>query len=365
MNFNEDLWKQFHVDKNPDIILKPPPELTNLEIQPSPDKEYGITSYKLYDVHLNHLGTPWRCLSRGKPNSDYVYFCNSELSIENSAGSNTLVINVGESWCYGGSIRDMDLKYTESVESLHKAFYTTMGAKMAKLSQSDLHQFTYPGNCNTAMFRWLSERLYDIVSNPKYNKILLVIQQTDHLREFTDHGQGILPSTPELQNLLSHQSDYSDKKLFDNHTEFNHTYWHLLWSWLEDILADVRERTSKTIDVIMWSNFFDLPPEVNDHDWQNIPESWMKFTSRLEGGDCPNTIFGTPDFLNILKHYVKNIDIEFVESEVKAREKVQQWWERSHFRLNLMPYYPTDVSHALWAGQIINQAGWLTYPQYA
>ena len=227
MQLFKDLWKQFHIDKNPDIILNPPPDLTNLEIQPSNDPEYSITSYKLHDVHLNHLGTPWRCLDIGKLNSDYVYFCNSELSTENAYDTNSLVINVGESWCYGGSIRDMNLKYTESVESLHKAFYTTMGAQMAKLSQSDLHQFTYPGNCNTAMFRWLSDRLCDIVNNPKYTKVLLVIQQTDHLREFSDHGQGILPSTPELQNLIRHQSDISGKKLFDTVSEFNHTYWHL------------------------------------------------------------------------------------------------------------------------------------------
>lgn len=370
MNHSLSIWHDYHNKSlGPDrVYLRNPGFEHSSYDHPDLDlQHYNIKNFELYDVNLWHCGNNWSTVKYEDPEptpdiaqSKFPFFANTEFKINQIPHTKKLVINLGESWCYGGKIRDMNLDFTESEQSFTQALYYTMGAIMARLSMSDLHQFTYPGNNNVSMLRWLSHRLCDIISD--YDDILVVVQHTEHMREFQGGNHNELDTHPGLKSLLG---SFYDDPWFDTYQEFNEYYWHHLWNWLEKIISDARTQTHKNIDVIVWSNFCQLPNNVTDRSFMSVPESWTQFNHSLEGGVCPDTTFYNSGFVDVLSHHVKKPDLDFYEAEIDRIEAVRRWWINSDHRLGLHPQYPSKTSHSLWASRIINQAGWLTYPHYA
>ena len=370
MNQSLRTWRDYHkYCLGPDnVYLKNPGFPETKYDHPELDYHYlNISKFELFDVNIQHCGNNWGSVKYENPEptpevaqSIFPFFANTEFKTTQKYANKKLVINLGESWCYGGNIRDMNLDFTESEQSFTRALYYTMGAMMARLSLSDLHQFAYPGNNNVAMLRWLSHRLCDIITD--YDDILVVVQHTEHMREFSGGNHEELDTCEALRDLIG---SHGDDPWFDTHQEFNEYYWHHLWNWLAEIISNARTQTQKNIDVMVWSNFCQLPENIADRNFMWVPESWTQFNLNLEGGECPDTVFHSPGFVDVMKKHVKNPDLAFCEAEVDRIEAVRRWWINSNHRLGLHHQYPNKISHSLWASRIINQAGWLTYPHYA
>ena len=76
-----------------------------------------------YDVPYEEVHT-WR--NEQSRDVDFKPFINTRFKIEK--GKNRLCIVVGESWTYGGGIRNMDV--VEEPDSIAKAVHTTLGLSL-------------------------------------------------------------------------------------------------------------------------------------------------------------------------------------------------------------------------------------------
>lgn len=385
--YPEEVYHNFHNVTGPDNTMLEVPEkfkvdLDNTEantFQPVSDIAHRRKqNLKSHDVNIKYCGNNWSYIkywtgTEGLSLQDVApLFCNTLISCDhaNSEPDRSLLINVGESWCYGGQIRDMDLEYKESFLSLRRAFQHTMGSWMADSTQSDMVQFAYPGNNNTAMMRWLSDNLTELAHNTPHNKVYVVMQHTDHCREFFGGNHEELTTYKPMLDLLEldlrgkGDGNPNKSELLNDHTEFLETYWNIQWDWMEDILTKARLQTGKDIQAITWSNFFNIKFQNTGRSFKTVPISWNHFNQSIEGGELLDGDWGNTHFLNLLKTVCRNIDMDYVEEQVRYIESLHDWWTTSCHRGNLQPQYPSVVSHNIWALYLINQAGWLTYPNH-
>ena len=283
-----------------------------------------------------------------KNTQKHPVFANTEFYVQYAqpqSAPRRLLIVVGESWVYGGNVRDMNTEvYAESELSFAYGLYHTMGACAAQMIDADLYQYAYPGNCNTAMLYWLEQRL-PLLTRMQYDEFYVLIQHTDPIR---DSGM-----TLGIENLTGQHSEYSK---FVNHCGDRNITWANSNEWIQYYHNWCAQRLNSIVEqypqvkLQHWGNFGVPTPSIPTQ-YHTVPFSWTQYNGYLEGYDMP-----TPPVTNSVLH--NNIstadpDLDAQQASVEHGERCHTLWEQVSPRcLNLHTHYPTLPSHALWASRL-------------
>jgi hypothetical protein len=296
-------------------------------------------------------------------NNDFTHpvFANTEFHKVNSDRRRHLLVMVGESWVYGGKIRDMDIEqYAETALSFSHAVHRTVGARAAEMLGADLYQYAYPGNNNYAMLYWLEQHLPELVNLPEYEQVFVLIQHTDQLREI---GQPL-----GIQQLTGENSVWSSTL---NRLGTGEHTWQNIEHWLTTYTAPITQTLNrltelnsiKPVHILHWGNFAPV------HHWQPAkfsvhPQSWTQFNAQLEGISIPDQLFHNTGMISAV--YTQNSKTDYT-CNVETAELTQQYWDSLSAQcLNLHNHYPSMMSHGLWAAQLTaawRRAGLPSAPQ--
>ena len=293
------------------------------------------------------------------PPFTHPVFANTEFYKSNNRKN--LLVMVGESWVYGGKIRDMNIQaHDESVHSFAHAVSRTVGACAADLLNADLYQYAYPGNNNYAMSQWLVENLATLVNMPQYQQVFVLIQHTDQLREI-GQPRGITA-------------------LCGEHSVFTHTVnrlvtgentWQNIDHWLRTYTAPITHTLNqltelnhiKPVHIAQWGNFANVQADQSAQYHQHTT-SWTQFNAQLEGITIPDVQYSNAG-LNTAVFTHSSIEQE--QHRISIIEHIDEYWsELSPRALGLHQHYPSRISHRLWAAQLTTawrQAGLPSAPQ--
>lgn len=286
-------------------------------------------------------------------------FANTEFYKQQ--GRPNLLVMVGESWVYGGKIRDMNIdEHSESEHSFSHALFRTVGAVAADLVGADLYQYAYPGNNNYAMLQWLTERLPELVNLPQYDQVFVLVQHTDQVREI---GQ---PSG--IAQLCGENSVFTTT--VDRLTTGTNT-WQNIDHWLKTYTAPVTHTLNtlselndvKPVHIHHWGNF--APVTHWNHSCFTVhPQSWTQFNAQLEGYTIPHTDYSNAGLNNTV---YTHSSITEQQTNIEGIEQMNHYWDNLTARvLGLHQHYPSRISHRLWAAQLTSQwrrAGLPSAPQ--
>ena len=286
-------------------------------------------------------------------------FANTEFY--KNRGRPNLLVMVGESWVYGGKIRDMNIQaHDESISSFAHAVSRTVGACAADLLHADLYQYAYPGNNNYAMTQWLVENLPTLVNMPQYQQVFVLIQHTDQIREI---GQ------PEgISALCGEHSVFTatvQRLITGENTWQNIDHW--LRTYTAPITHTLNQLTElnhiKPVHVLQWSNFANVQ-HTHSTQFSVHPQSWTQFNAQLEGITIPDVQYSNAG-LNTAVFTHSSIEQE--QHRISIIEHIDEYWsELSPRVLSLHQHYPSRISHRLWAAQLTTawrQAGLPSAPQ--
>lgn len=303
---------------------------------------------KFFDVPYEDIHT-WR--NTASRDIDFKPFINTRFKIEKDKSRLCLV--TGESWTYGGGIRDMYL--VESPVSIARATHTTMGSVLAHITDSDLYQDAFPGDCTGNIVR----KTINAVKQQKdqYDEVLVFVQFSDPVREY-----GYLHALEEndhiKQNILHHQETGETMNVI---------------TWLKfyerGYLKKLNEECNfDNVKICVWKNFSPwwLAKEELEvyENLITIDSCWTNFNSTLEGYPVDMQYFSNPGCLDTTDNQsfgrlFDKMSDQFVSDELERMERRQTYWEDiSPNRISLNVFYPNRVSHQLWAMNIINQTGW-------
>jgi len=118
--------------------------------------------------------------------------------------SETLFLNIGESWAYGESLPGIATGIQKY--DLGSQLENSFGGKIANYLNCDYYQYAVPGNCNAYMYIELERILQYIQENFTYRKIFLCAQITEPSRE--EAALEFLPQTHPMHNMY-----YRTKKI--------------------------------------------------------------------------------------------------------------------------------------------------------
>lgn len=267
----------------------------------------------------------------------HLIFPNSEFYVQYTVPTKRLLISVGESWCYGGKIRDMNNQaYAETPLSMSHAVHRTVSAQCAKQLGADLYQYAYPGNCNYAMLYWLEQNLPWLASM-HYDEVYVLLQFTDQNRELgAELGISSL-----CGDDYAHQLEDLRKPVTNSVDWFN-TY----TQWYEHRLNTLLNK-HPVEHTLVWGNFF-VPQNFSLSQHRNFtvhPQSWCEFTASLEGVQLSQS----PTANSIIYDTINCV----AESEhtVQLQTAQQLYWEHSV----LCNSYPAMCAHTLWANLLNTQ----------
>lgn len=284
-------------------------------------------------------------------------FPNTEFALYKR--SKKLLMFFGESWSYGGKIRDMvpGNLAEESLESVVRGFTLTVGPKMAQIMDSDLYQSAWPGDHTTNMFEKFERVLPDWIN--KYNEIKVCIQITDpHRCSNACH----IYDTPFINTYT--------KKIIDDPQDVGVTAEQWLYEYDKSFLvwADEIMSKHKQVEIVLWKNFNPWCVDKNEREQYKCktPElDWTTFNAQLEGVDLlPGRQISNPAMLleneiNCMIGWVPSTPSSWKREQLQCIENVQNYWnELSFARLKMNVTYPSQTSHRLWAMQLIYAGEW-------
>ena len=295
------------------------------------------------DISLHRVGEPHGMF----PNTKFL------LQHSNIELVDTLTIVVGESWCYGGKIRDMNKGGGESRDSFVKALTKTMGANIARLGGTDLLQSAFPGDNTSNMVQKAISAVEQYRHTYKHIRVLVqftdVIRESgvlsslpddDHMKKF--YGDGIAPNVestpmPFLDFLNSYETGYLDK--LSKQCDYDN------------------------VDICVWKNF--TPWSINQEQqaqYKNIkfiPGCWVNYLSDMEGYDVNIRYFNNPAMVSSEFQSMIDTPQSIVEQELDRIERMHDYWDSvSGERAGLNVHYPSMEGHRLWALKIVKEAGW-------
>ena len=161
------------------------------------------------------------------PHIDITRFPNGELEV--IRGSDTCLIFIGESWCYGQN-------FTTSLED---RLNLCMANLVAKSLGVDLYEFSIPGNSNGLMLEKL-RRILDTQCK-KYEKLFVILMMTEQSRELQSGGcmqydfEKIYDGKAKtLEEFLTHYDNFflnEYKKLFEQYNVDKHLIWRNFCRW--------------------------------------------------------------------------------------------------------------------------------------
>lgn len=177
--------------------------------------------------------------------TDFQHVPNTDFFL--GADKDSITIIVGESWTYGEMIRvdKTGARVQDSIEateSFEQAISNTIGAKIAKILDSDLHQSAWPGNCNAYYFK----RLDSLIERYKdcYDKVYVVACITEHFREESCAPTGIFP------DMVSHKFWHTDDHSYKTPEHFLSDYESIYLDHLEHLAQN-----NSNLQIVCWKNF--------------------------------------------------------------------------------------------------------------
>lgn len=283
-------------------------------------------------------------------------FPNTEFAVYRDQ-TEKLVMFFGESWCYGGRIRDMvtGIPSTESNTSVGKGITKPVGPQLAKLLNSDLYQSCWPGDHTTNMFN-KAERMIPQWKD-KYDKIKVCIQITD------PHRCANACHIYDTEFLKAHTNPFKQ--------DINITMERWLYMYDRSFLvwADEIMQKYSNVEIVLWKNFNPWCLSKTKRDrfkCGSVDLDWTTFNAQLDGVDLieGRQISNPAVFLrhenNIIIDWCKSTPREWEMHQVDCIEDVQSYWrDKSHLRLGMNINYPSEVSHRLWSMQLAKAGGWV------
>lgn len=194
--------------------------------------------------------------------TDFQHVPNTDFFL--GAGKDTITIIVGESWTYGETIRvdkhgQRVEDNIEATESFEQAISNTIGAKIAKILDSDLHQSAWPGNSNAYYFKRLDSLIEEY--KDRYDKVYIVVCITEHFREESCAPTGIFP------DMVSHKFWHTDDHGLKTPEHFLSDYESIYLDHLEHIALN-----NSNFQIICWKNFTKWYSDISDRKIISIAE---------------------------------------------------------------------------------------------
>ena len=326
----EVVHKTYELDQYRDFEINPWQKLTVIppDVTEYPGARSTMTSKQFEDLNIRK---------------------NTEFLLERN--SNSLVICVGESWVYGEIVRTT-VGYTDL---FCHAMHSTLGARIAHLTNSDLHQHAIPGNCTGFIFQAVEKLLDYHRSNSRdtYDKIYVVMHITDLNRDFhqgnfdnfTEHSPSKTYLHDVLGQCLSVQEFYAGweryylnylDQLAHNNRDLGAEF--VIYKNLTPWYGPASDRTQKQFLAI-------------DNFWLN----WLANQGGKEFPDCYCLNAGQLDNKSDLWNYVDrdpewiNLELDRIDSYLSMTYDSGSEYYSSH------PFQP---GHKLWAEHICKVAGW-------
>jgi len=293
------------------------------------------------------------------PNTEFVVRRNESLHPPDAGSrSDTMLIFVGESWCYGGKIRDMEIGFpsNESIPSFLEALNTTMGVKMSGQMNCDLHQSCWPGDQTSNMFEKAESIIPQYIG--QYKKIRVAIQITDSHRDENTHEA--YPETNHVRQLVENGDVGMTAE------EWLAAYDRGFLQWADRMRADYPEQD---IEFVIWKNF--NPWNISDQERKNfkchtVDKCMSHYFADLDGFplDAGQKLNNTNqlsldtniNFVNCTKDHTsqawRNTQLQYIESFYSYVN------DFSNFRTQVFDGYPTPFGHKVWAVQLCKPGDW-------
>jgi hypothetical protein len=272
-------------------------------------------------------------------------------------GSDTLYVNVGESWTYGEILfHPYETKRQIITGSgqyhLDIQLQYCFGTRIAEATGWDYYQFAIPGNCNLYMHTDL-ERILKHVATLGYKKVYVSMQLTDPSRELNISNTKLFKSHP-INDWFHYPVDNKihivDWLAMYDEIFFNH-YNKILNSF-----------TACPIEGIMWRNFTKFVSNKRDYNFKFIETNWVTHTAKLVNHDNVTTHMIMAYVFDDYKHKVgKNliIPLEWMENEVEAIHRMHDYIGMKSVPGQIYHNnHPTYLGHLVWAHHLMRQAGW-------
>jgi len=299
------------------------------------------------------------------PNTEFIMCRNP--SQHTGKPVDTILMFVGESWCYGGNIRDMQVGYPsgESVDSFRHALTTTVGAKLSEQMNCDLHQSCWPGDQTSNMFVKAEQMLDRHVSEGHYKKFRVAIQITDSHR---DEG---LCNVYEPNNHVRRLVEAGNVGMTTS--EWLAAYDRGFLQWADRMKAKYPHHD---VEILVWKNF--NPWNITDEErkqfvCKTVDPCWSHFSADLDGYPLyptqelnnANQCDPTPR-INISMCTAKNTDQQWREHQLECINRLFDYiQEVARNRGDIFDGYPTALGHRLWSVQLCKAGGWFYDPENA
>lgn len=265
-------------------------------------------------------------------------------------GSDTLLLNIGESWTYGEALEGIGTGANRF--NFRSQLEGCFGVRICEVTGWDLYQFAIPGNSNLYMHLELP-RLLNHVSTLGYKKVYLSMQLTENARELPIFHTELFKNS-----ILKPWHDFPKNQSID------------VLDWLamyEEILFDnldkaVRGFSACPIEAILWRNFTKLSTSKRDYSFKIIEPTWVQYTASLVNLEFdPPCMMNTIEFDAYKNKHGKNLNMsmEFIEDQMNKVENMFEYIGRK-----LLPglvyhsNHPSKFGHLVWAHHLIRQAGW-------
>ena len=254
-------------------------------------------------------------------------------------GKDKLLIVSGESWTYGDSL--FGIKSHKHKDNLEKRICNIFSGRVAQYLNADLLLKAIPGANNSTITENLGSMINCIQEHPNfknYKEIYIIAQLTSPGRDYfkgKDLGKDI--TNPKFNDWfkLREKSDF------------------------DELTGIAKELPNAKICI--WKNFSDFINDYEVSDTQTyIKKSWSNYTLNCLGeNDIELPMINEPEKW---QYMVKEVEIFKNISNVttlisKELDKLETSWKVLH-RSPINDGHPNEISHFLWAMNIIQQTNW-------
>lgn len=262
--------------------------------------------------------------------------------IHSRSGNKDLFLNIGESWTYGESIRDIKTGLQEY--SLHTMLDCTFGPKISKSLNADFYQYAVPGNCNGYMIKELERILKYINDNFDYRNIYLAIQFTEPSRELAALGN--LPEHP-IRDMYYGKTKRDFKQWLKDYDD-------LFLGIIQDTVAPY-----ENVKPLVWKNFCSFQNTKSYPNINLIQENWIQFSARQLNVEYEPLVFQSVGWFNDMysnqRLYAITFDFNWCQTEIDKIEKSNKFISGNELHNN----HPNEHAHMLWANRLLEQSGWI------
>jgi hypothetical protein len=265
-------------------------------------------------------------------------------------GSDTLFLNIGESWAYGEALEGIGTGANKF--NFRSQIEGCFGPRVAEVLGCDLYQFAIPGNSNLYMHLELP-RLLNHISTLGYKKIYLAMQLTENSREL-----------PIAHTDLVKKSFLGPWHDFPKSNQIEVLDWLAMYDELvfDNLDKAIKGFTACPIDAVLWRNFTKTATTKNDYAFKIITPTWIEYTASLVNFDYDSPyMVNVIEFVKYQEEHGKNLNLsrEFAEGQM---DKVEAMF--NYIGLKTIPgllyhsNHPSKYGHLVWAHHLIRQAGW-------